>query len=210
MPKGMAADSSTPLFCPFCEECFEDEERCPEHDIPLVPFEELAAARGRAAPGDDEDVSPLEWRYGRLPVLIGALMVLVGFFLPFVRASFPDGTVSGGTGLAMASNMALNLWIVPAVGATMLSILGRRRTPRRMRGARLAVLLLALLAVSSLIYTVSGVYRGAARFHAAYGQTVEVSALPGLYVMGAGLLALLVAAPFFGRARITGPSYRVE
>ena len=36
-----------PLFCPFCEECFEGEARCPEHDIPLVPFEDLVGRADR-------------------------------------------------------------------------------------------------------------------------------------------------------------------
>lgn len=205
-----AADPAPPLFCPFCEECFEGESRCPEHDIPLVPFEDLAAARGRDVPADDEKVGALEPRFGRLPLAISALTVLAGFFLPFVRTDFPDGTVSAGTGLETASSVALNLWIVPAVAATLLSILGRRRTPLQMRGARLAVLLLAVVAVSSVIYTVSRVYRGAARVHEAYGQTVEVTLQPGLYLMGAGLLLLLAAAPFFGRAKERGPRYRVD
>ncbi len=53
-------------------------------------------------------------------------------------------------------------------------------------------------------------YRGAARVHEAYGQTVEVTLLPGLYVMSAGLLVLMAAAPFFGRIRQSGPRYRVD
>jgi len=205
-----ADDPAQPLFCPFCEECFEGEARCPEHDIPLVPFEDLAAARGRDLPGDEERVGALEPRFARLPLIVGALTVLAGFFLPLVRTTFEDGTVSEATGLATASNVAPNLWIVPAIAATLLSILIRRRTPRQMRGARLAVLFLGVVAVSSLIYTVSRVFRGAARLQEAYGQSVQVTLEPGVYVMGAGLLVLLAAAPFFGQVRRSGPRYRVD
>ena len=205
-----AADPGPPLFCPFCEECFEGEARCPEHDIPLVPFEDLAAARGRDLPQDGDDVAGLDPRFGRLPLALGALTVLVGFFLPFLRTDFPDGTVSAGTGLETASNVALNLWIVPAVAGTLVSILVRRRSPMKMRGARLAVILLALVGASSLIYTVSRVYLGADRVHAAYGQSVEVTLQLGLYLMSAGLVIVVAAAPFFGRVRQTGPRYRVD
>ena len=205
-----AADPAPPLFCPFCEECFEGELRCPEHDIPLVPFEDLAAARGRDLPDEGEKVSALDPRFGRLPLVLGALTVLAGFFLPFVRTDFPDGTMSSGTGLEVASNVALNLWIVPAVAATLLSILGRRRSLVAMRGARLAVLLLSLVGLSSVIYTVSRVYLGAARVEEAYGQSVDVTLLPGLYLVGVGLLVIVGAAPFFGRTRQRGPRYRVD
>lgn len=205
-----AADPAPPLFCPFCEECFEGEERCPEHDIPLVPFEDLAAARGRDMPADDERVAALDPRFGRLALGIGAMAVLAGFFLPFVESTFPDGTVSSGTGFETASNVALNLWIVPAVAGTVISILVRRRKPLQMRGARLAVLVLGIIAVSSLIYTVSRVFHGAESVREAYGQTIEVTLQPGLYVMSAGLLVVMAAAPFFGRIRQSGPRYRVD
>jgi len=205
-----AADPAPPLFCPFCEECFEGEARCPEHDIPLVPFEDLAAARGRDMPADDEKVAALDPRFARLPLAMGALAVLAGFFLPFVASAFPDGTVSEGTGFETASNVALNLWIVPAVAATVISILVRRRKPLQMRGARLAVLMLGVVGVSSLIYTVSRVFHGADRVREAYGQTVDVTLQPGLYVMSAGLLVVMAAAPFFGRIRQSGPRYRVD
>ena len=205
-----AADPGPPLFCPFCEECFEAESRCPEHDIPLVSFDDLAAVRGRDVPQDDERVTGLDPRFGRLPLAIGALAVLVGFFLPFIRTDFPDGTTSAGTGLETASNVALNLWLVPAVAATLLSILARRRTPLKMRGARLALIVLALLGLSALGYTVSRVYRGVARLHDAYGQSVEATLQPGLYLMAAGLLAIVATAPLFGRVRRTGPRYRVD
>ncbi len=206
----MAEDTSPPLVGPFCEECFEGETLGPEHELPLVPFEKLAAARGRDLPADDDPIHAHVMRYGRLPLLVGALTVLAGFFLPLVETVFADGTSSRASGMATASNVALNLWIVPAVAATTLSILGRRRTLRQMRGSRLALVLLALVAGSSLGYTVSRVFRGATQLTEAYGQEIQVHLLAGLWVMGAGLLVIAAAAPLFGRVRDPGPRYAVR
>ena len=205
-----ALPSSPPLFCPFCEECFEAETHCPEHELPLVTFEELAAARGRDIPEDDEPIPAHVMRHGRLPLLVGASVALAGFFLPFVETVFPDGTSSRASGMEIASSVALNLWIVPAVAATTLSILGRRRTPLQMRGSRLALLLLAVAGASSLGYTVTRLTRGAERLSHARGQEVVSNLLPGLYVMGAALLLIALGAPFFGRVPERKPRYRVQ
>ncbi|HVZ36050.1 MAG TPA: hypothetical protein VG963_26665, partial [Polyangiaceae bacterium] len=62
------------LFCPFCRECFEDSSTCPEHELRLVPFDQLTPdpeARedeGDAAPptnAEEAHLAPFDPRFGR-------------------------------------------------------------------------------------------------------------------------------------------------
>ena len=206
----MATDVKGLLFCPFCEECFEGETRCPDHDLPLVDLDALAKARGRTAVTDDVPVAVYEPRHGRGVVFFGSLTVLVGFFFPFVRTTYPQAAAVVWTGMQTAATAALNLWIVPAVAATLVSVLARRRTPARMRGARLAVVLLVGVAGGSVAYTVSRIHRGAALFESRAGQPMEVILMPGAWVMVAGLVIAAVGGLRLGAVTQASPSYRTE
>ncbi|MEM9862721.1 MAG: hypothetical protein AAF938_13955, partial [Myxococcota bacterium] len=89
---------SAPLFCPFCGESFEGRSTCPEHDIPLVDFEELQRTRAVAPPNEHEALPAHSLALGRGFVAVGALLFLTGFFLPFARAAGVETT-----GFALAS-----------------------------------------------------------------------------------------------------------
>lgn len=196
-------------FCPFCGESFEDEVRCPEHDIPLVGFDELQRMRGGGAPDDHQPIATHDPRFGRGWLVLGALVALVGFFLPFVEVAYPEGSARA-TGLATASTVALNLWLVPAVALALVGIVLRRRTPSSMRSARLAVAGLCVLGGASLAFTLHRVQTGVAHVERAYGRDVEIALLAGFWVCAGALVIGLVGAVRFGHVPPERPRYRVE
>ncbi|MEM9071262.1 MAG: hypothetical protein AAGE52_22340, partial [Myxococcota bacterium] len=92
-----------------------------------------------------------------------------------------------------------------------MSIVGRRRTPAEMRGARLAIPLLCTLAAGSLGYTIWRIEAGAERWLRAYGREVEIEALFGVWVIGLGILVALWGGLRLGTLPTAKPpSYRVE
>lgn len=203
------SSTSDVLFCPFCNESFEGETRCPEHDIPLVGFEELDRLRGGAPTDEAQAVATHDPRFGRAWLTLAALVTLVGFFLPFVEVRYPEGSASA-TGLATASTVALNLWLVPAVAVALFGIVLRRRTPASMRSARLAVLGLCVLGGTSLGFTLMRVRTGVAHVERAYGRDVEVGLQMGFWVCALALAFGAIAAFRFGHVPAPRLRYRVD
>lgn len=197
---------SEPLFCPFCRECFEDVARCPDHDIPLVGFQELQKTRGRVAPSAEEAIEVYSPRYGRAFLMAAAFLWIAGFSLPFV--AIPGRGAVSGFGLASAS--ALNLWMVPALAFAVLSVLVRRRTPATMRSARLAVGVLAAGVGASLGFTLYRVYNTTHLLVERVGHHVEVVPHAGVFVIGVGVALGLFGALRFGTLKDAPPTYRVE
>lgn len=184
-----AAMSRGPLFCPFCRECFEDTDVCPEHELALVSFDRLPS-RGGDVPRDDERVAIHDLRHGRGWLLLAGLLLLGGMAAPLVTTA--DGVRSTtASGYELASDRALNLWIVPAVAGALLSVLLRRRTPAEMRGSRLAIPLLALMAAGSVGYTLWRIRRATE----AYGLELRIE-------WGLGALALAVALAIAAGVRL--------
>jgi hypothetical protein len=180
------AGEGTPLFCPFCRECFEGETRCPEHELPLVPIDALPPdpREARELPDDDEELPLHEWRYGRGIAFGGAVLLAAGFFLPFVSAR--RGAASVTDAAYEAAVEAPALWTIPLVMLAVLFVLFRRRTPRQLRGARLAIPVLALLVPASMAWTLFKVFKLSS------AQQMVVSVEPGAYVLGvASALVLL-------------------
>lgn len=206
----MAEGSDAPLFCPFCGECFEGESQCPEHDIPLVPFQELDRLRGRPNPGEDEEVAFYDLRFGRGLVFAAAALMVLGFFLPVLASHF-GSEVRVATGFDAASTVAMNLWVLPLVAITMVSIVTRRRTPAAMRGVRLAIPALGVMGGTSLAYTIWRVSEGAERIMQMYGQEVEVELRFGIWVAAAGVLLALVGGLRLGSMpKAKPPRYKVS
>ena len=182
-----------PLFCPFCRECFEGETHCPDHELGLVSFEDLppdpTAAR---PPRDDEELVLHEWRHGRGIVLAAALTMLVGFAMPFLHAVEGERQV---TESAFALSLrAPILWMVPGVAVAMVFILMRRRTVAALRGVRLAVPVLCVLAGSSMAYTVWRAFRLAELT----AEDMTLTVQPGLYVMAAGCIVGMLGGTRLG------------
>ena len=105
-------DGSPLLFCPFCEESFEDESRCPEHDLELVPLARLAALRGKYVPEGDETLAFHDLRFGRGVVLLAGALWLAAFAAPFMEVS-ANGDLRRSSGFELATTTAMNLWLLP-------------------------------------------------------------------------------------------------
>ncbi len=188
------------LFCPFCRDCFEGVERCPDHDLPLVPFEALPPSQLDAPPDDDAPVHMLDWRRGRAELTVAALTLLAGFLVPLIEVT-AAGRTQSFTGLAAAAGPAANLWSVPFAGAFFASLVLRRRTPVQMRGARLAGLMVAFAPIVSVVYSLRRVAAAAMM-----EGGVSVSFLAGGYVIVAASILAGVGSLRFGGPALTAGS----
>ncbi len=188
------------LFCPFCRECFEGEQRCPDHELPLVPFEALPKARVEQP--DDAPMSILDPSRGRAELAIAGVALLASFLAPIVEVT-SDARSETFSALAAASQRAPNLWAIPIAGAILVSTVSRRRVPLRMRGARLALVFVSLVPLVSIGYSVRRIFEASS----IAGMTSTMSFGP--YVIGAAaLLGVVGSLRFGGRAieRATPPS----
>jgi hypothetical protein len=185
------------LFCPFCGEAFEGEAHCPEHELALLPWTELA--RRRRAPRADE---PLAWyspRAGRGVVFAGALLALIALGLPLARV---DAAIKlGGSMLALALHGSPRLWLVPAAAAAELLILRRRTTPLAMRRARLAVALVGAVPALAGAWTWSGAGQAVALLAQTRGESLPLVPAAGAYVLGLASVLLIAGALRLGTAR---------
>jgi len=186
------------VACPFCREMFEPSEArvCPECGLPLEDIRKLPPSR--EALEDEEPVPPemetVPFTYvarGRGALVVIALFGLVAFFLPWVREQAPELRVLTGFGFAERLQW---MWAPFVSWVVMLPLVLSRRTIHAMRGARLAVGILAALVIATVILRVMVVpestrYRPV-RFEWAYG-------LHATFVLG--LLALGAAFGFGGR-----------
>lgn len=188
------------LFCPFCKDSFEGVDRCPEHDLALVPFDELPRAPREQA--DDAPMQILDPRRGRGELALAGVSLLVAFVLPLVEVAVADRSQSFST-LAAATQRAPNLWAIPASGAILLSTVARRRVPLRMRGARLALSLVALVPIVSVVYSVRRIFEAGALD----GATVSMGVAPHV-IIAAALVAIVGSLRFGGAppSRGAGPS----
>jgi hypothetical protein len=187
----MSESAETPkeheiLFCPYCRDGFEGVEECPEHELTLVPIDRLPRARATVAGEVSFFADP---RMGRGPVLLGSALVLIGTLAPFVRARGLEASA-----LEVAIDGAHNLWLTPAAALACLWVLWARRSGFAMRGARLAVLGLAVAGALPLAYTARRIGL-VARLH-----SDEVQWLWGLGLMAVGLVAIALGSMRLGGA----------
>ena len=153
-------------------------------------FQELPEAKRRSQVRDDERVPSWELGYGRGLVFLGSALMFVGFLGSFVRSNFGGGAQA--TGLELASTVAVNLWIVPCVATSLVAILLRRRTPVEMRGARLALPLVASTAGASLVLTFYKVHSAAAMIAERAGEEIVIDILWGTWVVAVGVVLAIV------------------
>ncbi len=190
--------SSRVLFCPFCREPFEGLAHCPTHELQLLPFSELGEPLD--ADVDHQPLPRLSPRLGRGLLVLGVVLTLVAFLCPL--ASFSGQVSMSSTLLGMARARSPRLWLVPTAMFAQLLVLHRRKSPVELRGARLTVLLLALLPslivlsklleVRSVAALMANEMRSAVHVHVGAGSwLVWLSALP---MLRAGMI-LGVRAP---------------
>jgi len=205
VPSGpSAASDDDPLraVCPFCGEPGPPgADRCPAHDLPL----NAEGTAGTARDEDDEpedrlppDLRPMaihDLRAGRGWLLLSALLLVTGLAFPFADLGVERVVVRSG--FEVAAGYVAALWAVPAVGLWMLLVFRRRLTRRSLRGARLAVPLLGLLAGASLAYAVWRLHR-VARALAERGIEVDPGLGSAVWVIGAGVAVSVLTAPWLG------------
>lgn len=179
------------LFCPYCRDGFEGVRECPEHELTLVPIDRLP---GRAARSPNEVVFFMDPRLGRGAVLLGAVLVLAGFFSPFARV-----TDVRASALEVAIDGAHNLWLTPVAALLMLWVLWARRTRQAMRAARLAVLGLALAGALPLVYTSRRI-----------GLVADASSAELQWQWGFGVIAAGLAVAALGSVRLGGRPRRPD
>ncbi|MGD8858537.1 MAG: hypothetical protein PVI30_00895 [Myxococcales bacterium] len=177
------------LFCPFCRESFEGQRLCPEHELPLVPVFELPPER--RAEADTEPLSPWDPGRGRGAFAASALLSMTAFVaLPLAQVQGP--LELGGSMLRLALEGTPKLWLIPAAAGAQLMLLHRRRTPRALRGARLAAPLLALVPVLSAAWTWRGITEAVALLAERTAQPLTPRLASGAYLLAAaGLLGLV-------------------
>ena len=190
-------DPSPVLFCPFCEEAFEGLERCPEHDLALVPLERLAALRAKRTPELDAPLAVHDLRFGRGWTLLASCLWLAGFAAPFVEV-MANGELRRSSGFELATTTAMNLWLLPMLALGLVSVAWRRDTPNALRSARLVAPLFGLLALGRLGVTLWRIDRGLEAFRA---LGLDASLTPGLGVAlaAAGTGLAFVAGTRLGR-----------
>jgi hypothetical protein len=179
------------LFCPFCREAFEGDQRCPEHELDLVTWTELP----RAVPQLTDDYA-LPWpspRLGRGWVAGGAALLLVAFIaLPL--AGVEGALRMGGTVLMLAIASTPKLWLVPAAAWAQLAILYRRRTPAGMRGARLAVALVSCVPLLAAAMTWFDASAAIELIEQRRQVQLHLRPAAGSYVLAAAALTMLWGA----------------
>ncbi len=186
----MAKASDAVLFCPFCRESFEDESECPQHGIPLVPFQQLDSFKERSMPSADEIIDLSDPRFGRGLLALASVAMLIGFFLPWLNILQQERSATG----MVLTQRALNLWLVPIISFTWLSILLRRRTLRTLAGSRVAVAALALIAAGSMIYSAIRIHNATLAIAERTGLEGGVSPKIGfLLSIGAAVVALIAS-----------------
>ena len=185
MPQSQASSERAAIrFCPFCRDGFEGCTECPEHELTLVPIDQLPRGAGRRLEQVTFFADP---RLGRGPVLLGATLAVIGFLAPFVRSSELEASA-----LEVAIDGAGNLWFTPGAAMMLLWILWRRRSHSTMRAARAAVLGLAVSGALPLLYTTRRI--GAV----AEAHDAGLHWLWGLWLMLAGLLVTAIASRGLG------------
>lgn len=147
------------VACPFCREMFErsEAEVCPECGLPLSDITKLP----KSALHDHDEEQPPEpvppelerlpfvyWRRQRGPLVLVSALGMAAFFLPWLRESAPE--LRELSGFAFAQKLSW-MW-APFVGfLVMLPMVLTRRSVHAMRGARLAIALLAIVVITTVI-----------------------------------------------------------
>jgi hypothetical protein len=184
------------LFCPFCRESFEGEVVCPEHEMPLVPFDRLPRSELDAHDGEGEaselaDDTPLgafDPRVGRAWVGAGAIANLLALALVFAYRK------DSGQGLLTyeLATRSPSLWTLLLVSFTLLFVLKRRRTPRALRSLRVLVPALACVSPMTVAWVLYRLREGLVSRSPPVGD-------PGVAV---ALVLIGAALVFFGGMRL--------
>ncbi|MBI4702038.1 MAG: hypothetical protein HY744_12945 [Deltaproteobacteria bacterium] len=194
------------LACPFCRQLFPRGEatQCPDCGVDLEPMSRLPPSAEAQAQDPALDVPPelelLPWTFvgrGRGLLLLIAAAGIAVFFAPWLHETAPElRTLSG---FAFARRLYW-LWAAGVGWAVMLALVASRRTVYHMRGARVAVGLLAAVVLAT------AVLRALLVPESTVLRPVRIEWGWGLYAAGLLAAAALLAAPRFGGSLIDMPT----
>lgn len=187
-------------FCPFCREPFEGLTDCPDHGVPLVPWDEVLVRDRRRVPGMDETLAGHDLRFGRGFLLLGSLLLVVGWLLPAVVDGFRGGVATSG--YRLWGLQADYLIVLPASALVAIYAAFSRRTRRALAAARLAIFGALVLDLSALAVAGVHVLRYADALRRT-GQQGDVAPGIGVYVTVAGLVVAAYGTWRLGTARET-------
>jgi hypothetical protein len=191
------------VACPFCREMFRrgEAKRCPACGLALERLEDLppsphADAEHEEAPHPDEERLPASYLgRGRGALLGVACLGIAAFFLPWVHERAPE--IRSLSGPELASRQLGWMWAPLIAWMVMIPLVYTRRSVHKMRGARLAVAMLAALGLLTVLLRLAFVPKGTAvdplRFDWGLGlwATLALSSI-----------ALLLGLGFGGRADV--------
>lgn len=164
----MLARMSGLVACPFCREMFRrgEAKRCPSCGLALERLEDLPpSAHADAEPEEvihpDEERLPASYLgRGRGALLVVACLGIAAFFLPWVHERAPELRTLTGPGLA--SKQLGWMWAPLIAWMVMIPLVYTRRSVHKMRGARLAVVMLSALALLTVLLRLAFVPTGTA------------------------------------------------
>ncbi len=144
--------------CPFCRQLFQqgEVEICPDCELPIQPLDELPPSYEAKLLDPPPEAQPpemesLPWTYlgrGRGLLLLLAVAGIGAFFAPWLNEQAPEVRVLSG--FAFARHLGW-LWAAGVAWFIMLPLVASRRTIYHMRGARLAVALLAAMVLMTVV-----------------------------------------------------------
>jgi hypothetical protein len=186
--------------CPFCKEMFPsgETEECPLCGVKVV------AANKLPEPSTDDDGVPIDpdetvlpWTYfglARGPLIVLCALGLAAFCMPWVHTFAPDKHVFTGIDIARRTGVT---WSAGVAWFTLLPLILSRRSIRQMRGARLAIAVLAMIpalaAASLLLHPPTGAQAHGVTFSLLYKWDPAIFATVAL-----GLIATALGAARFG------------
>lgn len=147
-----------------------------------MPWAELP----KPARPDDEGLPWWSPILGRGPLAAGALGTLLAFMVAPLATT--EGALHmGGSMLKLATHGSPKLWLVMMGPLAQLALLMRRRTPRDLRGARVAAFVVALVPLAAALWA----------YRAAEAATAQLSVREGAAIalqLGFGGYAIVVCA----------------
>jgi hypothetical protein len=185
--------ATTLRACPFCRELFGEEHlvNCPTCDVPLQALHELPpsyevreaeAAEWERTPPADRTLPWHYWERGRGVLLVLAVLGFAAAFAPWIVQTQPERSVLSAVDLARSKG----LWFAGSLVGWFVAVplVWSRRSIHKLRGARVAVSMFAVLPVGqALILMFNAPTTRAVPLQFSWGWGLYVSAAIGLLAL---------------------------
>jgi hypothetical protein len=198
MRYALAAPMSDLVACPFCRQLFEPSEAsaCPDCGLGLKDLAKLPPSYDAKLEYPEEPIPPhmetLPWTYrgrGRMLLLALAVFGFAAFFAPWISESAPELRVLRGFDLARLSGF---FWAPAVAWFVLFPLVLTRRSVFKMRGSRVAVGLLAAIALLTVALLLGHPPRSSPH------RPVRIEWGWGIYASAAAAFAAVLASFRFG------------